>query len=812
MTAFARDVRFACRLLAARPGWTLAAVLCLAIATGANTAAFSVVNALILRPLPFEDPGRLIMVALRDPERGTPRPFSLSEYRDFAARTGGSVALTARTFLPLSLVADDGARMVEAEFVSANYFTALRVAPHAGVFPAALEGETADRAAVVISHAIWQRRFGGDPAIVGRLVRINARPFVVSAVAPRGFVGATRLIAADLWMPASLYSAMARAGDAEQVPMFGVMGRMAAGLDIDEVRTRLETIGAGVWRDRATAPPPGIIVDDARGFGVPPAVRGTVARGSALIFGLMGLLIAVAAANVAALVLARATGRHMEVGVRLALGASRWRIARQMLTESLVLAAVGGAAGWALAGWATRVLAAQSATRFEYVSYAVDIRPDLRVLAYTAAAVLGTAILFGLAPVWHASRVDLIDVLKRSSSSGRKRLTAHTLRGLVVGQLAVSTALLVGCGLLVRTYRNAQAVPPGIETGRIVTASVDLSQLDLQNGEGRRFFEDVRARVAALPGVAGTSLTRHAPLSPSGSDVRVVADRIDGGAEPSSVAAGAEVVTAEHFRMLGIPIVQGRGFRDLEPERPLAAIVNETLARRLSPNGSAIGRSFRVAGGSGERLEIVGVAADIKYRSVTETPRAVFYQPFSQSYSPRMTLLVQVQGRPADLVHAVGQAIRAANGDLAIQALGTLDDQRDAAMAFRRQVTISLGLVCAVGLLLSSLGLYGVVSYSVRERAREFGIRTALGARAADVQWMVIRQGLRVTALGLVVGVALSLALTGVLRTLLFGVGPRDPLTIAVVAAVLVAVSAAALYLPARWATTVDPATVLRSE
>lgn len=268
------------------------------------------------------------MVALRDPARGTPRPFSLSEYRDSAARTGGSVALTARTFLPLSLVADDGARMVEAEFVSANYFTALRVAPHAGVFPA-LEGETADRAAVVISHAIWQRRFGGDPAIVGRLVRINARPFVVSAVTPRGFVGATRLIAADLWMPASLYAAMARAADAEQVPMFGVMGRMGAGVHIDEVRARLETIGAGVWRDRGTAPPPGIIVEDARGFGVFPAVRGTVVRGSALIFGLMGLLIAVAAANVAALVLARATGRHLEVGVRLALGASRGRIARQ---------------------------------------------------------------------------------------------------------------------------------------------------------------------------------------------------------------------------------------------------------------------------------------------------------------------------------------------------------------------------------------------------------------------------------------------------------------------------------------------------
>lgn len=805
-----RDARFAVRLLTSRPGWTLASILCLAIATGANTAAFSVVNALILRPLPFRNADQLVMVALKEQERADTRPFSLEEYRDLSARAGGSIVLLARTFLPLSLVADQGARMVEAEFVSANYFDTLGIAPVAGSFPPADADRPGAAPTIVIGYELWQRRFGGNPAIVGRSVRINGRPFTVSAIAPEGFVGAMRLIAADLWVPAAFYHSLARSRDADRVPMFGVMGRMAEGATQEQVRAELETLIAGLWRDRGRARAPTVIVQRATGFGVPPIARGMVIRGSALIFGLMGLLIAVAAANVAALVLARAAGRRQEIGVRLALGASRGRVACQLVTESLVLALAGGLAGGVLAVWVTRVLAARMTTRFEYVSYAVDIQPDIRVLVYSSVAVLATAGLFGLAPVWHAARIDLVEVLKRSTSAGRRRGTSQALRGLVVGQFAVSTALLVGCGLLVRTYLNAQQVDPGIDTKNVVAASLDLNQLGLGTDGGRRLFRDVTARLSALPGVTATSLTRQTPLSATATDARIWLDEDTG--VPAASAAGIEVVTADHFQLLGIAIVQGRPFRTEEPDLPLVAIVNETMARRLSPTGSPLGRRFRVGDPAGRSVDVVGVVKDVKYGSVTEAPRPVFYQPFSQAYSPSMTLLVHVRERPASMLDAIRREIQATNADLAIVDLRTLDDHREASSAFRRQVATALSIVSALGLLLSSLGLFGVVSYGVRERAREFGIRLALGARAADVRWMVLGQGLRLTVLGLAVGVALSVALTRVLRSMVFGVSVRDPLTIALVALVLAGVSLVALYLPARWATAVEPATVLRSE
>jgi predicted permease len=378
--------------------------------------------------------------------------------------------------------------------------------------------------------------------------------------------------------------------------------------------------------------------------------------------------------------------------------------------------------------------------------------------------------------------------------------------------MAVSTALLVGCGLLVRTYVNAEDVDPGIETASVLAAALDWSHVESTAAGGRGLIEDLRARLSRLPGVSGTSLTSHMPLSPGGADARIWID--DAAARPEAAlhAAGSESVTAEHFRLLGIPIVHGRSFHATEPERSLVAVVNETLARRLWPDGAPLGRRFRLGGPSGESLEVVGVAADVKYRSLTEPARPVFYRPFSQAYSPQMTVLVQVDGHPASVQEAVRREIRSAHRDLPIWSLRTLDEQRHRAVAFRRQAAVALSILCGLGLLLSSLGLYGVVSYGVRGRAREFAIRLALGARAADVHRMVLADGLRMILPGLGLGVGLSLVLAGALRSLLFGVSDRDPLTFLVVSAVLVGVSIGALYLPARSATAMHPAATLRSE
>lgn len=382
LDALLRDLRLTMRTLAARPGWTAAAILCLAIATGANTAAFTLINGLLLRPLPFDEPDQLVTVALREPEQSAPRPFALREYRELADQASGTCMLLARTFFPLSLAADDGAHMAQAELVSGNYFKTLRVTPVAGRFFDEQSDREGGAPQAVLSHGLWQRRFGGSPAIVGRSIRVNGRPVVVAGVAPPGFVGAMQLVAADLWLPAAMYADLSGSLDAETTPMFGVMGRLGPHVRIEEAETRLTALQAALSGARAARSVPAVMVKQATGFGVPIAVEGTVLTLSGFIYLVMALLTAVACANVAALVLARGAGRHREIAVRLSLGASRMHIARQLVTESFVLALAGSAVGTLIAVWLTQVLVARLSTPFQYVTYAIDVQPDLRVLAY----------------------------------------------------------------------------------------------------------------------------------------------------------------------------------------------------------------------------------------------------------------------------------------------------------------------------------------------------------------------------------------------------------------------------------------------
>ena len=375
----------------------------------------------------------------------------------------------------------------------------------------------------------------------------------------------------------------------------------------------------------------------------------------------------------------------------------------------------------------------------------------------------------------------------------------------MVAQIAASTALLVGCGVLVRAYVDAQNIGAGFDTRNLVVGSIDMAQSGAKVDEGGRLFDDLTTRVAAVPGVSAVSLARSMPIGRSKPAVRI--SPVDAPSQPYT--AGWDVVTADYFRVLDLPVVQGRGFAVREPARPLVAVVNEAMARRLSPDGQALGARFRIDNASAETLEVIGVVRDAA--ATGEEPQPVFYQPFSQKYAPQMTLIVRT-AHDAVPVDAVRRAIQASSADLVPQGLRTLDEQLEAAVAPRRRSAASLAILSLVGLVLSCLGLYGVVSYGVGQRAREFGIRLALGARAGDVRWMVLRQGFRMTAAGLVGGLALSLAVTRLLETFLFGVGGGEPLLWAAVSAILAAASFAALYLPARGATNVDPAATLRSE
>lgn len=805
-----RDLRSTIRMLAARPGWTVAAILCLAIATGANTAAFTLVNGLLLRPLPFDEPEQLVMVALRDPKQTSPRPFSLREYRGLADQSNATSTLLARTFFPLSLAAEDGARMAQAELVSGNYFETLRVTPVVGRFFDEGSDRPGSTPLAVLSHRLWQLRFGANAAVIGQSVRVNGRPVVVAGVAPPGFVGAMHLVAADLWLPAAMYPDLAGSAGASTIPMFGVMGRLATGVTVEEAGARLTSLSAAIVGGGGAQTPPAVVVIPAAGFGVPVAVQGAVLTLSGVIYAMMALLMAVACANVAALVLARGAGRSREIAIRLSLGASRMHIARQLLTESIVLALAGCAAGTVVALWLTQALVARLTTPFQYVSYAIDVHPDARVFAYSAIATALTAVLCGIAPIRYAARVDVIDVLKQSSARGRSRASIRTLNAMVVVQFAVSTTLLVSAGMLVRTYISAQSAHPGFDTSGLMAATIDVDQISLDRAAGTRLYQDVVERLSALRGVTDVGLARDLPFGPART-VTVFADT-DAGAVPGEpIVTASRVVSPHYFQTLGVAIRQGRAFADAGPG-PSVAIIDEAMAGRLWPGASPLGRVFRLNGKDGERVEVIGTVPDIGERSLSRRPQPAFYRPFPQEYSAHMTVLMRVHGDPAPFFGEVRRTVRELNPDLSIVDLRTVDQLLDGMVAQRRGPATVLSLVGLLGLLLSAVGLYGVVAYGVRERVRELGIRLALGARPADVKRLVLRQGFTIVGIGMAIGAVGTVGLAQVVRSTLFGAGPADPATLAAVCAVLIATSVAALYLPARWASRLEPAHALRSE
>lgn len=802
-----RDVRFTGRLFVARPGWTAAAILCLAIATGANTAAFTVVNGLLLRPLPFEQPEQLVMVALRERPQSGPRPFALREYRALSIESAGVGMLLARTHFPLSLSADDGAQMAQAELVSGNYFETLRVKPFAGRF----FDRSADRAPgelqAVLSHALWRRRFGADPTVVGQSMRVNGRPLVVAGIAPPGFVGAMQLIAADIWLPAAAYPDLAGSTDADTVPMFGVMGRLSPNVTADEAQAQLTSIAAALPRTGGSDGASAVIVTPAAGFGVPVAVQGVTLKLSGFIYALMALLMAIASANVAALVLARGTGRSREIAVRLSLGATRWHIARQLLTESIALALVGCAAGTVMALWLTQVLVARLSTPFQYVNYAIDVHPDARVFAYSAIVTALAAVLCGVAPIRYAGRVDVVDVLKQSSAKGRSRQSRRTLNAMVVMQFAVSTTLLLVAGMLVRSYLGGESTQPRFDTTGVIATTLDVGQVGLDRTAGISLYRQVTEQLSALTGVTDVSLTRDLPIG-SGQTVPVVVTDTPTPGEP--VVAAAMVVSSDYFETLGVAIRHGRSFSNAEPARPRVAIVNESMARRLWLGELPLGRVFGAK--DGEPIEVIGIVPDVGERSLNQRPEPTFYQAFPNEYSARMTILMRVHGDPGPLFGELRRTIREINRDLSIVDLRTLDQLIDASAAQRRVPATVLSVVGLLGLLLSAVGLYGVVAYGVRERAREIGIRLALGARPIDVRRMVLRQGFTIVAIGLAVGGVGAIASAQVVRRLLFGISAFDPPTLATVYAILLVAAFGALYLPARWASRLEPAQTLRGE
>jgi predicted permease len=784
--ALLADLRYACRGLLARPAWSLAALVCLTIGTGANTTSLSVINAVLLRPLPFAEPDRIAAVALREPSPPGLRPFSLDEYVAMAPHASLFTEFSARTFLPLSVAAGDSPRMVQSELVSANYFAMLRVAPLIGRFFA----DASDVPEVVVSERLWRQRFNRDASILGLRIRINGREAVVTGVAPAGFIGATQLIRADLWLSLSWFTELNSSPNAAVLPSFGVLGRLAPGVTHAQAEAQLDALAGGLKRAGLTTQ---VGATDALGFGG--AIRPLLLGGSALLFTLMSLVVAVAIANVAGLFLARGPARRTEIGIKLALGATASTIARQTMAECFVLGAVGSALG-ATASVALFYFRPSLYSQLpEHLAYAVEPSLDWRVLGLVAITAIVVSILVGLAPARQAMRTSFVEALKHGVIR-RSPGSTRALDVLVVAQMSVSTMLLVGCALLAQTYVDARGADSGMEMSDGLAASVDLDQTTLTSEEGMRFYDSLLARVSALPGVETASLSREVPLTLGA---------------PESVQTGGsradrKVVTPGYFAVMRIPLLQGRDFAG--EDRAPVAVVNETMAAALWPGRSPVGELLRVEEAA---LQVVGVVKDAKYVSLLEAPRAVFYQPLSQHFSAQMTLLVR-SSQAAALTDAVRGAIRAENPDLAVVAPRTFEDLLALDLAPRARSAVILGTLCGMALLLSAVGLYGVVTFTVRQRVAELGLRVALGARPRDVRRIVLGRGMRLALAGLLIGLLGAFGLGKVQSGLVANVAPFDIATAAIVGAVLAAVALLASYFPARFATRVDPVIALRGE
>ncbi|HVF43830.1 MAG TPA: ABC transporter permease [Pyrinomonadaceae bacterium] len=817
MRTLLKDLKFGARALWKSPGFTLVAVASLALGIGANTAIFSLVNTVLLRPLPARDPSRLVSVSVLGKDDSM-LAFSYPTYKDYRDRGGDVLSgIFAERLGPMSLSRDGNNQRLWGYLVTGNYFDVLGVAAARG---RALTADD-DRAPLaspvaVLSHGSWVRRFGADPSIVGKDIVLNGHPFRVVGVMPEGFVGAEVVYTPEVWVPMTMQEWI-EPGNAwlerRTTQNIFAVGRLKDGVTREQAEASLNMLAKRLGEEypdtnegqRIALVPPGFIV---------PQLRGAVVGFAAVLMAAVALVLLIACVNLANLLLARASSRRKEIAIRLAMGASRWRVVRQLLTESLLLSIAGGVLGLLLAMWILDLVAAYRPPID--VPLWIDLKVDVRVMAFTLAASVLTALLFGLVPALQSARAELVPALKDAGAlTGRTRTRLRS--ALVVAQVMLSLVVLVAAGLVVRALGKLQAVSPGFEVERGLVASFDLGLQNYDKARGQDFERRLVERVRALPGVKAASLTDLMPLSLnySSSDVHVEGQQLGRGANaPISMVATVE---REYFKTMSIPVVAGRAFGEADKDDSAkVVIVNETLARRFFPGEdparAAVGRRISTQSDSGPWLEIVGVARDGKYWTIGEAPQLFVYWPLSQSYSQTATLVVRSEGDPRPLAAAIRAEVAQLDPALPLFDVKTMEEHMGVSLFPARVAALLLGGFGLLALLLAAMGVYGVVSYSVAQRTREIGIRLALGAGEFDVLRLVAGRGMALVTAGLLAGLAVALALTRFMEGVLYGVSATDALTFAFVVFALGGVALLACLVPARRATKVDPMVALRHE
>ena len=815
MDTLFQDLRFGARTLLKRPGFALVAVVTLALGIGANTAIFSLVNALLLRPLPVGTPERVVRLYGASAERQFD-VFSYANYQDLRDRTPQVFAgLAAHQYAAASVNTGAGARTTPGELVTGNYFDVLGVGAAQGRVLAPADDVTEGaHPVVVISAGLWRRDFGGAANVVGQKLYLNGQPFTVVGVMPADFKGSYESFPTEFWAPMAMYEQVRPRGVALTTRGWGWLngtGRLKEGVTIAQAQAEVERVTAQLRQDY----PP---VNRDLQFRLYPAsalpeqYRQSAAGLLGFFMAVVGLVLLTACANIASILLARVVTRRREIAVRQSLGATRGRLVRQWLTESLLLTLVGGAAGLLVAVWLSDGLLTLIPP--DFADFTPGARLDARVLAFTFLVSVVTGLVCGLLPALRAGRMEIGAVLKDEGPGASGSLHRSRLQqAFIVGQVAVSLLLLVVAGLLLRSLRATESFDPGFRTDNLLLARLDLRPLRYTEQQGRAFYQQLSERLKALPGVAGVT---YAAVVPLGSDRESTGFIIPGQRPPSGSKAFSlanNVVGPDYFNTMGIPIVRGRGFDQHDTEqgaRPVV-VINETMARRFWPNADALGQFIQV-GGTDIRPEIVGIARDIKYYSLGEPPQAYVYVSAAQNYTPGLIVHLRTTGDPQALARALRHEVEALDPNVPVNELTTFAELRRGPLFANRAMAAISTLFGLLALTLTAVGLYGVMTYSVSQRTREIGIRVALGAQRADIFKLIVGRGLLLALIGIGFGLAAAFALTRLLSSLLFGVSATDPLTFASVASLLALVALLACHLPARRATKVDPMVALRYE
>jgi predicted permease len=806
MGTLLQDLRYAIRVLLRSPGFGLIAVVVVSVGIGATTAIFSAVNALLLRPLPLPEPHRLVDVVETTGAGG----HSLFTYEAFLELRDGleAVDLTAWSYDRFNLRKEGGVESVSGVVASGNYFELLGARAARGRFFDSMDDRRGDPHAVtVLSDAGWRRHFGADESVIGQAVYFNGQPVTVIGIAPQPFTGTTVGVSPDMWVPMTLaprLKGMPSLLEDRQIRYYNLVGRLAPGVTHQQAAERLTGRAQQMAARGNTDPQARIQLHPTTGL--PVDGRGAVWKFMGLLLGTAMLVLCIASVNVAGMLLARAATRRREMAIRLAVGAGRGRLVRQLLTECAVIFLLGGAAGILLSRWIVDLLLVVPMPISG--SVALNLGVDLRVLAFALGLSLATGIACGLVPALQASRTDPVSDLK---AAGQDRRRVRMRSAFVIAQLAMTLLLLVGAGLFVRALQRAGSLDPGFEVQGMVIATFDFRLNGYDARRGRELVEALRQQIEALPGVESTGLSHAVPLgrmnwafaplevpghpdTPPGKGLRTHMNWVDPG----------------YFRTMRIPILRGRAFSGADDaDAPKVAIVSQALVRRFWPEGDPIGARIRLGD---DLLSIVGVARDVQDRELGQQPGLYVYRPLEQSPSDVLALAARTHRSESALVAAILTATRALDANAPLMNAVIFREWLAVSFLPQRVAAILTGIFGIVALLLAAVGLYGVVSYSVAQRTREIGIRMALGARSTEVVRLVFRQALVLVCIGTATGALAALALTRVLSGMLFGVSATDPAVFIGVVCVLASAALVASYIPASRATRVDPTIALRAE